>query len=102
MVALVVTAAALAAPASLVLELPSGRLLVVEWVVTAVLVADVVVRLRRPRHVREGAGSWDWLSGTPAGFVVDVVAAIPVAALLGTGSVWELVRLVKLLRVADR
>jgi hypothetical protein len=101
LVVVAVTVASLVAPAALVLEMPIDALVAVEWIVTAVLVGDVAVRIRRSRDERESRGTWRWLGSSPMGLAVDVIAAVPVAALLGSGSAWQLVRLVKLLRVAE-
>jgi voltage-gated potassium channel Kch len=97
-VVVVATLAALVAPAAVVVGTPSGAVFVaIEWAITIVFVIDGVVRARRARY---GAG-WNWLSRTRAGLVVDVVAAIPFGALFGAGTVWQLLRLVKLLRVGE-
>jgi hypothetical protein len=94
------TIVAILAPAVLVLDLSmTGGLLAIEWIATVVLVVDVVVRLRRRGSSSEGG--WAWLSETPAGTVVDVVAAVPLGIILGVGTAWPLIRLVKLLRVAE-
>jgi hypothetical protein len=97
-VVLAATVASLVAPAAVVVGAPSGSaFLAIEWTITALFAIDAVRRIRRPRD----ESGWRWLSRSPAGLVVDIVAAVPVGALFGAGSVWQLVRLVKLLRVAE-
>ena len=82
------TVSALFAPAVLVLNLPIGTGIVwFVWLVTAMLTVDIAIRYRR--HNLSGA------------LAVDVLAAVPFNLIFGGPTPWQLLRLLKLFRVAQ-
>jgi voltage-gated potassium channel len=104
LVTVVATSAAVLAPAVLVLDIPvRGVVVLLESVVTAVLVVDIAVRYRGERDrggTSAGAGQTR-LAGRVAGSAIDVLAAFPIVLVVGAGTPWQLLRLLKLVRVAQ-
>jgi voltage-gated potassium channel len=82
------TVSALFPPTVLVLNLPMRTgLVLLAWLVTAIFVVDIVIRYRR--HDSLGA------------VAADVLAAVPFYLISGGPTAWQLLRLLKLFRVAQ-
>ncbi len=103
-IAAAATAAALHAPAILVLDVPvRGGVVVLESLITILLVVDVAVRHRR-RHTPENLtleAVRVRRGGHATGLAIDVLAAVPVVLIFGAATPWQLLRLLKLIRVAQ-
>ena len=105
LVALSATSAAIAIPMRLVLELPEHTLVfeIHYWAVVLVFLADMAINFFRPCefHGRVISGKRARLSHYLKGwFVVDLLPAIPFAALFGI-PVLQVLRILKMARVAQ-
>jgi voltage-gated potassium channel len=102
LVTIVATGAAVLAPAILVLDIPvEGTVVLLESALAAVLAVDVVVRYRNDRDAETAGGAGRTsLGGRTAWLTIDVLAAFPVVLVAGAGTPWQLLRLLKLGRVA--
>jgi voltage-gated potassium channel len=103
LVTIAATLAAVLAPAILVLDVPvEGTVVLLESALTAVLAVDIVVRYRSERDAEAAfaTAGRSFLGGRIAWLVFDVIAAFPVVLIAGAGTPWQLLRLLKLGRVA--